>query len=373
MKLLNGLLKIIPPKKLTSKALMEFKKILAILGSLMAMNTSLHSQTAESHGASNNNQFIQTVPSEVVEPSEKIILKPGQKVKVSNYDAVKKGYIIQRLAPNVYWVTGGLHRSTIIIGKKGVLVIDPLAYGNGKHLIDAVHHLTSLPITHLIYTHHHTDHIGDAKFFVEEAKKHGLNLVIVGNTNTSKEIKEDHDQVPLPTYTAKIPYDTYHFENELLEFYTYPPGHSEDNMAILLKNHKILHYVDTVHPNQLEFEGFATENYSHYKQNLKNMLALDWDYLNAGHANIGSKADVVFVLNTLDDIEKAILAAMPKFDFGHYITADKPIYSWFAGHENAVVSNVVEALGPKYGHVDDYDIVFPSQVTKVYWHILLNS
>jgi glyoxylase-like metal-dependent hydrolase (beta-lactamase superfamily II) len=133
---------------------MKQKKLWIAVSSLL-----LSAQIAA--GTANKN-FIQTVPVVVVQPSETVALKPGEKVNVGNYDAVNKEYIIQRLADNVYWVTGAIHRSTILIGKKGVLVIDPLAYGNGKHIIDAVHHLTSLPITHLVYTHHHVDHIGDA-------------------------------------------------------------------------------------------------------------------------------------------------------------------------------------------------------------------
>lgn len=350
---------------------MQIKKsTLAVFGSLLMATTFVHAETAETIM---NKKFIQTVPSVVVQPSETVILQPGQKVNVSNYDAVKKDYIIQKLANNVYWVTGGLHRSTILIGQKSVLVIDPLSYGNGKHVIEAVHHLTTLPISHLIYTHHHTDHIGDAKLFVEEAKQHGIELTIIGNPYTTQEIKADHDNVPLPTHIVKAPFDKYNFEGNILEFYTLPPGHAIDNMAILLKKQKVLHYVDTVHPNQLEFEGFATENYTNYKNNLNKMLELDWNYLNAGHANIGSKEDVRFVLSTLEDIEKAIKVAMTKHDFGQYITENKPIYTWFADHEKAVVSEVVEMLRPKYGQIDDYDIVFPSQVTKVYWQILLNS
>ncbi len=49
----------------------------------------------------------------------------------------------------------------------------------GKYLLQAIRDVTPLPVTALVYSHTHVDHIGDSPFWNDEAKKEGVNLRII--------------------------------------------------------------------------------------------------------------------------------------------------------------------------------------------------
>ena len=75
------------------------------------------------------------------------------------------GWIVARVnsRPNVYWVTDGNYQSMFIVTSNGVIVVDapePLPFYPPLPVMDAVRSITPLPITHMIYSHAHTDHIG---------------------------------------------------------------------------------------------------------------------------------------------------------------------------------------------------------------------
>ncbi|MBZ0105561.1 MAG: MBL fold metallo-hydrolase [Sulfuricella denitrificans] len=55
---------------------------------------------------------------------------------------------------------GYMVNSTVIIGEQGVILIDSGASDEvGKHLANAIRKLTTKPVTHVINTHHHGDHV----------------------------------------------------------------------------------------------------------------------------------------------------------------------------------------------------------------------
>src|SRR6185369_16304376 len=73
-----------------------------------------------------------------------------------------KGYRLQELGRDLYLVTDNTNQSMFLVYDKGVVVVDaPQSYA--AHIRDAIAEVTNKPITHLIYSHSHADHIGGAK------------------------------------------------------------------------------------------------------------------------------------------------------------------------------------------------------------------
>jgi len=70
-----------------------------------------------------------------------------------------KGYRIQALGRGLYMVTENVYQSMFMVHDEGVIVADvppPLA----AFIPKAVREVTDKPITHIIYSHAHSDHIG---------------------------------------------------------------------------------------------------------------------------------------------------------------------------------------------------------------------
>jgi glyoxylase-like metal-dependent hydrolase (beta-lactamase superfamily II) len=73
-------------------------------------------------------------------------------------------YELQEIKPGVYVVSAGGYNSMFLVTQEGVVVVDaPPAIGD--KMSAAVSEVTDRPITHLIYSHAHKDHIGAANLF----------------------------------------------------------------------------------------------------------------------------------------------------------------------------------------------------------------
>ena len=73
-----------------------------------------------------------------------------------------KGYRIQPLGKDLYMVTENVYQAMFLVYDRGVVVVD--APPSIAALIPkAIAEVTDKPITHLIYSHSHSDHIGGAR------------------------------------------------------------------------------------------------------------------------------------------------------------------------------------------------------------------
>lgn len=73
-----------------------------------------------------------------------------------------KGYRLQQLGAGLYLITDNQIQSMFLVYDKGVVVLDaPQSYA--ANIRKAVAEVSDKPITHLIYSHSHADHIGGAK------------------------------------------------------------------------------------------------------------------------------------------------------------------------------------------------------------------
>ena len=89
-----------------------------------------------------------------------------------------QGYYVGRIERNLYWVTDGDYHSAFLATPDGVVLFDaPPSIGH--NLQRAVNDIAaaegvSNTVTHLVYTHHHSDHAGASSLF-------GSNVVRIGH------------------------------------------------------------------------------------------------------------------------------------------------------------------------------------------------
>ncbi|MBM4237644.1 MAG: MBL fold metallo-hydrolase, partial [Euryarchaeota archaeon] len=284
----------------------------------------------------------------------------------------QRPYMLQRLTDRVYWVESFIYQSTFLVGREGVLVIDPLSYGRGRNVLNAIREVTDLPVTAIVYSHFHFDHVGDAPVFVSEASRTGKELRIIASEACVEEIRKYGNRVPLPTEVLKVPYDTFDFEGERIRVGTPPPGHSDDNSWILLPLDGVVHNVDMIHPGQIEFDNFGVGHYIRgYEEALRELLTLDWSIMTAGHGNIGSREDVQFVLDYIADLRVHTQEVLPSVDIVPFIR-DEMMYNWFHNHRDEVARRVVERMRPKWGAYSGFELVAMTHARTMYWEYYLH-
>jgi beta-lactamase superfamily II metal-dependent hydrolase len=90
-------------------------------------------------------------------------------------------FTAHQLKPNVYWIEGGGGNSGVIIGDKGVIVIDAKTTpAGGKELLDNIAKITPKPVTTVILTHSDGDHVNGLASFPTGIK-------IIAHENNKKE------------------------------------------------------------------------------------------------------------------------------------------------------------------------------------------
>jgi len=192
-----------------------------------------------------------------------------------------KGYYVNEVKPNVYILAGGGYQSAFVVTTEGVVVIDaPEAIGS--NIIKAVKEVTDQPITTLIYTHGHIDHIGGSKHL-----KDIKNLEIIALEETASLLATRNDPRRLvPTKTFNGAYvltkgdKQIHLSNHL-------NFHSDDgDVFVSIPQDKFLMVVDAVLPGMAPPRNFAISSSLHnFMKVFDQMLAYDFDVLIGGHFN----------------------------------------------------------------------------------------
>jgi glyoxylase-like metal-dependent hydrolase (beta-lactamase superfamily II) len=289
-----------------------------------------------------------------------------QKVQGSHLERFTKPYEIQRLSVNVYWVSVSNYNVTVLVGKKSVLLIDA-PHGTGKQLLQAIKSITDKPLSAIVYSHAHADHVGDSSVIIKEL---GSDNIDIYATEEVRDALISH-KVTMPAPVTKIITEGLKFEGHDFEVFTDFNGHTSGNTAFLIKdgNRKIIHAIDLVHPDQLEFRSFSNvEDAIAYKNDIDSLINLDWDVMVTGHSNLGYKADVKFVQDYIIDVQSYIHQGLAKADFSKHFKGESP-FSWYAGYANEVIDFAHAKMAEKYrkGREEEFDIVAKSHVRVMFW------
>lgn len=89
---------------------------------------------------------------------------------------------IEKVRDNLFMITGGGGNSAAFITSKGVVVVDAKNPGMGARILEQIRTVTDTPVTMLINTHTHGDHVGGNTDFAQSVE-----IVAHENTKTNME------------------------------------------------------------------------------------------------------------------------------------------------------------------------------------------
>lgn len=303
---------------------MQGIKIYTILASSL-ISGSVFAQTEISTSNSS------TVNASYVEPSAEKIISPSDKLNNLFERNMSQPYILQKIGERTYYVQRYFYSTTFYVGDKGVLLFDA-PEGRGKYLLQAIRDVTPLPVTALVYSHYHVDHIGDSPFWNDEAKKEGVNLRIIASKATAEKMQFMNSRLPVATQVLSKKDDQFKFEKQTIELHRFvKAGHTDDHSVWLLKQEKVAHSPDLLNPDQLPMMGFAvSDTLVYHDSNLRQVEMLDWKYFIGGHGNIGSHDDFKFQRQFLNDLRDTTIKVRKEESFGKFMNKTANNHADFA-------------------------------------------
>jgi glyoxylase-like metal-dependent hydrolase (beta-lactamase superfamily II) len=256
-----------------------------------------------------------------------------------------KGYRVQDLGSGLYMITDNAIQSMFLVYDRGVVVIDApqnLAAFIPKAIADVA---GDKPITHLIYSHSHADHIGGAKAL-------GGHPIIIAHEETLRLLKRDADpNRPLPTLTFSDKY-TLRVGKQVLELSYHGNAHEPGNIFIYAPAQRVLMVVDIVFPGWMPWRRFAlAQDIPAYFAQVEEIRKLDWDIFVGGHvARTGTHADVDLQAEFINDVKQAAAAALASNKPGEGLNPLDKNNPWafFDHYIDRVAAQCVNTLTPKW-------------------------
>ncbi|WP_163831819.1 MBL fold metallo-hydrolase [Spartinivicinus ruber] len=291
-----------------------------------------------------------------------------QKIEGGQLDRYHKPFEIQRLSENVYWVSVSYYNVTVIVGQNSVLLIDAPMWG-GKRVLDAIKTITDKPLSAIVYSHSHADHVGGVGEIIEELGNRVIDLYATEEVRNS--FIAHKMNMPEPT---KIISNRINFEGHDIKVNKTLIGHASDNTIFLIKdgNRKILHAVDIVHPDQLEFRNFSlAEDPILYQNDIDTLLSMDWDVMVTGHSNLGYKEDVKFLQGYISDIRKYLHEGFKTTNLHDHLKSDVP-FEWYDSYSREVIDYAYRLLSKKYrlGREKEFDINARTHIDVYLWEMI---
>ena len=229
---------------------------------------------------------------------------------------------------------------------RGVILVDapPTLADRLPAALDA---LSDKPVTHLVYTHSHTDHIGGAGALLAAGGR-AEGAEVVAQAETAATLAERNDpRRPVPTRTLT---DTLTLDagGQTLRLDYLGPNHEAGNLFVHLPRQRVLMLVDVVYPGWVPFKNLGiAADVAGYVEAHRQALGYDFETLVAGHVDRpGTRADVEQSLAFVTDLEAAARAALAAVAFQDVMGEamaregfEPNAWSLFDAYQDAVVAD----------------------------------
>ncbi len=257
--------------------------------------------------------------------------------------------------------------SPFLVGDDAVIAVDPINRDAAALYREAVAAVTDKPITKIVYSHDHRDHIDGADVL-------SANAEIYAHPGTLKTLKRRSDSdIPLPDDLVDNG-DTVEIDGGTIGIHYFGPNHGDSNIALSFETGigKMLVFVDTLEVGIVPYRTLPDTNVQGYIASLKAASTLDMDWVVGGHTGPGPAVWIENYLNYFLDMEAALIRAEAEITEPPSETVEDVI-SQGEAHIATVISMAVDALRPKYGHWQAFEDWAPLNAEAVRAYIIVGN
>ena len=229
------------------------------------------------------------------------------------------GLAVEEIGDRLFLITDGDYQAVVAETGEGIVALDAPW---GQEYLTAIRRVSPAPVTHVIYSHAHYDHIGGAGHLGAQ--------VVVAHQATAEILGRHADRrrpVPTVTFDREMTLDA---GAHRIELRYHGPNHQDGNIFIYLPRQRVLMLVDVVVPGWVPFHalGGATD-VAGYLEAHDTALSYAFDTLIAGHlTRTGTPSDVRVQQEYLDDVRRACLRARESVNPGDIAAATGTEDKW---------------------------------------------
>ena len=286
----------------------------------------------------------------------------------------ESGFDYFKIAENAYFVHDNFEHMVFFVTENGVVVVDPVP-GVSPYTLKLIPQITSKPITHVIYSHHHADHAQGAYLYPESA-------ILIGNEEMTELLKvADDPKRPLPDVTWK---DEYVLETGGLRLEFKDLGrnwHSQKDIIMYAPKQKILFAIDMFHPDAAPWIHFGESSDPDFAFKLPSMLLdmYDFEFVVVGHERIvGTRAHMKQYDAQIKDMKKTLFEVVMSPGYQALVKETNTRYQGSAAHyiykEN--IMTAAELAASKYklnwaGKVRNVNLNAVENMQTLFMHLIV--
>ena len=151
---------------------------------------------------------------------------------------------IEKVRANLFVITDDYDGNTaVFIRADGVVLVDTKSAGSGQRILDLVRTVTDKPITHILNTHTHVDHVGSNAFFAPQVE-------VIAQENTAgqmhgmEDFRESAAKHGLPDRTFKDALTLFSGE-DTIDLHYFGAAHTNGDAFIVFRAAGVMHAGDT--------------------------------------------------------------------------------------------------------------------------------
>lgn len=314
------------------------RKLMVAAGAAAAIPAVPHQASAATLLSASTSQSAQTAP-----------VPPGAKGPV----IPASGYLVEEIADRTFCVTDGLYQSIFLATSDGVVLVDaPPTIGH--NIVRAISSVTTAPVTHAIYSHHHADHIGAMSLF-DGARRYAQREV----DRLLRQTPDPNRPLPDVSFEERM---TLHVGDDEIQLDYHGPNHSPGNIFVHLPAQRVLMLVDVIFPGWVPFAYLAeSQNIPGYLDAPTQALDYDFETFVGGHlTRLGTRDDIAMHQQYMADLKTQAANAMSTFNVDQVYGEVDPTNPWaiFNAYLSGVADQAAQAVTPnwidKLGGADVY-------------------
>ena len=190
---------------------------------------------------------------------------------------------ITQINGDLYRYQNDAHFSVFLVTPEGIVITDPISTEAATWLNQELSKRFTVPVTHLIYSHDHADHISGGEVF-------GEGVTVIGHKLTKEAIIRENRKVPVPQITFEDRY-TLELAGSRIELYFPGKSHGDNCIVMLFPEQRTVFVVDFITVDRLPYRNLGGGFMPDWINAIKFVEQLDFDFLAPGHGVVGTKTD----------------------------------------------------------------------------------